>query len=187
MNDNCIIRKAIKVYGNSLVFRNVDVTDAPFILALRTDAEKSRYLSSVKNELDEQRLWLEKYSTDITQAYFIIEYKDQAIGTVRLYDSQLDSFCWGSWILAKNRPMHAAMESALMVYAYAIDHLYFSRSHFDVRKGNERVWQFHERFGARRIGETKLDYLYTIERNAIDKSRNRFARFLSGGVEVDFL
>lgn len=50
------------------------------------------------------------------------------------------------------------MESALMVYAYAVDHLGSKAAHFEVRKGNERVWQFHERFGAVRTSETDLEY-----------------------------
>src|SRR5690606_12411597 len=142
------LRKAARVVGKTLAFRNAEVKDAAFILSLRTDAEKSRYLSAVSGELAEQEAWLERYAEADDQAYFIIEYQDEPIGTVRLYDPQGDSFCWGSWILHSSRPGQAAMESALMVYAYAIDHLGFTAAHFDVRKGNERVWQFHERFGA---------------------------------------
>lgn len=76
------------------------------------------------------------------------------------------------------------MESALMVYAYAVDHLGFKAAHFEVRKGNERVWQFHERFGAVRTSETDLEYYYKIEAAAIASSRNRYRRFLEGSVAV---
>lgn len=74
-----------------------------------------------------------------------------------------------------------------MVYAYAVDHLGFSSAHFDVRKGNERVWQFHERFGAVRIGESELDFLYRIDSIAITASRQHYSRFLTGGVKVALL
>ena len=126
--------------GKTLSFRNATVHDAAFILALRTDAEKSRYLSPVSGELAAQQAWLESYAQQDEQAYFVIEHHNQPIGTVRLYDAQGHSFCWGSWVLTGKRPSHAAMESALMVYAYAVDHLGFTAAHFDVRKGNERVW-----------------------------------------------
>jgi len=92
------------------------------------------------------------------QAYFIIE--DRAgdpLGCVRIYDARGDSFCIGSWILRAGAPQRAAIESSLMVYALGIDHLGFRRAHFDVRKRNERVWTFHERCGARRVGETDDD------------------------------
>ena len=71
-----------------------------------------------------------------------------------------------------------------MVYAFALDHLGFTAAHFDVRKGNERVWQFHERFGAARVGETELDYLYCLEQAEISESRRRYAKFLPHGVTV---
>lgn len=181
------LRKAASVVGKTLIFRNAGVEHADFILSLRTDSEKSRYLSSVSGELGDQQAWLERYKQADDQVYFIIEYQGEPIGTVRLYDPQGDSFCWGSWILKNTRPSQAAMESALMVYAYAVDHLGFRTAHFDVRKGNERVWQFHERFGARRIAETELDYFYQLDDKAITASRQRYQRFLDGSVKVKFL
>jgi RimJ/RimL family protein N-acetyltransferase len=180
------IRKALRLQGRTLTFRDATTDDAAFILSLRTNAEKSRYLSAVSGELLEQQDWLARYACDDEQAYFIIESQGEPIGTVRLYDPQGDSFCWGSWILKDGRPSHAAMESALMVYAYALDHLGFADAHFDVRKGNERVWRFHERFGARRFGETEFDYLYKIHGEAIAISRQRYRKFLERTVSVTF-
>lgn len=179
------LRKAKWVTGKTLAFRNATVADAEFILSLRVDENRSRFLSKVAPDLDAQKAWLENYEKSDDQAYFIIESQGESIGTVRLYDPQEESFCWGSWILADGRPSHAAMESALMVYAYAGDHLGFTASHFDVRKGNERVWQFHERFGAKRFGETNLDYLYRLNLAAIRTARLRYQKFLPNGVNVE--
>jgi RimJ/RimL family protein N-acetyltransferase len=180
------LRKALRVVGKTLTFRDANIDDAAFILSLRTDTEKSRHLSAVSGELADQQAWLQRYAQADDQAYFIIEYQEAPIGTVRLYDPQGDSFCWGSWILKNNRPNHAAMESVLMVYTYAVDHLFFQAARFEVRKGNERVWQFHERFGARRVAENELEYIYGIDRPAIDHSRNHYKRFLSTSVTVEF-
>lgn len=180
------IRKALKVVGKTLTFRDASVADAAFILSLRTDTVKNRFLSAVSGELADQVAWLERYALRDDQAYFIIEYQGEAIGTVRLYDQQGESFCWGSWVLQSTRANHAAMESALMVYAYAVDHLGFQAAHFDVRKGNERVWQFHERFGAQRTAETELDYSYRLAGEAIESSRQRYRRFLDKSVLVEF-
>lgn len=179
------IRKASIVRGDTLVFRDATPGDAAFILSLRTDAEKSRYLSATTSDQDAQRAWLERYAAGEGQAYFIIEYNNEPMGTVRLYDAQGESFCWGSWILKDGRPRHAAMESALMVYAYAIDHLGFKACHFDVRKGNANVIKFHERFGAQIVGETELDYLFSLSPDSISDSRARYLEFLSGSVIVE--
>lgn len=180
------LRKAARLVGKTLIFRNATIDDAAFILSLRTDAEKSRYLSAVSGELAAQQDWLARYAQKDDQAYFIIEYQGAPIGTVRLYDPQGESFCWGSWILHSSRPSQAAMESALMVYAYAVDHLGFTAAHFDVRKGNERVWQFHERFGAKRVSENDIDYFYVLDNKAIEFSRKHYRRFLEGSVKVEF-
>lgn len=173
------IRKAAWIEGKTLVFRDAMSADAAFILSLRTDEHKSRYLSHTAPELEKQTAWLERYKTTNDEAYFIIESKEgESLGTVRLYDAKDDSFCWGSWILKDGAPLTAAIESALMVYDYALEHLGFNASHFDVRKGNERVWRFHERFGALRTGETEKDYLYSIDRAQFNVSHHRYHKYL---------
>lgn len=146
------IRKAEKIQGKTLVFRDAVETDAEFILKQRTDSQKSRYLSTTDVDIEKQKIWLREYAQKRDQAYFIIEnLQRETLGTVRLYDAQEKSFCWGSWILKEGAPQTAAIESALMVYAYAIDYMQFDSAHFDVRRGNESVWRFHERFGANRV------------------------------------
>ena len=89
------IKKAKRVTGETLTFRNIECSDAEFILSLRTDENKSRYLSLTNNDLKEQFSWLETYAVDDSQAYFIIEFNNDPIGCVRLYDAKGDSFCWG--------------------------------------------------------------------------------------------
>ena len=174
------IRKARRITGKSLVFRDACVDDAEFILSLRTDERKSRHLSSTSPELSRQIEWLNNYAGQGGQAYFVIEtLGGERLGTVRLYDAQGDSFCWGSWIIKDGAPGNAAIESALMVYAYAIEHLGFEQAHFEVRKGNESVWRFHERFGAVRFGETDEDYLYRLDKESILSSRKKYQKFLS--------
>lgn len=169
-----------------MVLRDVTTADAAFILGLRTNSRKARHLSSTPADLDRQIEWIKAYALAKDQAYFLIEDgAGMSIGTVRLYDLRGDSFCWGSWIISDGAPQNAAIESALMVYAYAIDHLGFKRSHFDVRKGNESVWKFHERFGARRVGETEQDYLYEIGSEEISSARHRYRKFLPEGVVVE--
>jgi RimJ/RimL family protein N-acetyltransferase len=179
------LRPALRVMGKTLALRDVHTDDAAFILALRTDASKARHLSSVGDDLEVQRRWIDAYCKRRNEAYFIIEsLSGQALGTVRLYDDQGDSFCWGSWILVDGAPASAAIESALMVYAYALDHLGFRRAHFQVRRANERVWSFHERFGARRVAETDIELHYEIAGDAIRASMQRYRRYLPDGIEV---
>lgn len=64
-----------------------------------------------------------------------------------------------------------------MVYSYATDYLGF-REDFDVRKGNESLWRFHERFGAMRADETESDYLYQIDIEKILEARIKYKNIL---------
>jgi RimJ/RimL family protein N-acetyltransferase len=181
-----LLRKAKRIIGKNLVLRNVTLNDAAFILEQRNDSRKSMYLSYTEPEIAKQIAYLENYSVKVDQAYFVIEsLAGDPIGLVRLYDPKEDSFCWGSWVLKNGAPQYAAIESALMVYAYAIDCLGFKNAHFDVRKENESVWRFHERFGAKRVAETELDCLYEIGLNEIMVARSRYKKFLPDAIIVE--
>ena len=180
------LRKAKKIAGKTLAFRDATTDDAEFILSLRTDAQKSRHLSKTSSELARQVEWLKNYASQFEQAYFIIEsLQGERLGTVRLYDVQGDSFSWGSWIIKDGAPSSSAIESALMVYAYAIDYLGFNQAHFEVRKGNESVWRFHERFGAVKSGEKEFEYLYKINKETIRIALKRYKKYLPNTIIVE--
>lgn len=107
--------------------------------------------------MKQQEVWLEKYSNDSGQVYFIIFNKQgEKVGTVCLYDITNDSFCWGSWILKNGTPSNYSIESALLVYHFALS-LGFEKAHFDVRKGNGSVWKFQKN-----LAPIKLKKLLTI-------------------------
>jgi RimJ/RimL family protein N-acetyltransferase len=181
------IRKATRIFGQTINFRDATVQDAEFILSLRTDEKKSKYLSQTSEKLERQIEWLEYYAKNDNQAYFIIEDKFGAnVGTVRLYDPIAFGFCWGSWIVKNGAGSFAAIESALMVYSFALFHLGFKTSYFDVRRENERVWRFHEKFGAVRVSESDEDFHYTISNIAIKNSLIRYKKYLKEGVSVEY-
>lgn len=176
--------KPARVLGKNIVLRDATVDDAEFIVGLRTDPVKGQYLSKTSSDVAAQRAWLLAYAGDDSQVYFIIEdHAGTRHGTVRLYDPQGDSFSWGSWILADNRPSGFAVESALMVYRYALS-LGFTASHFSVRVANESVWKFHERFGAVRTREEGEDYFYAISREAMETSFEKYRKYLPDDISV---
>jgi RimJ/RimL family protein N-acetyltransferase len=173
-----------EVAGPRLRFRDARPRDAEFILALRLDPRRGAHLSRTDPDLAAQRRWLETYADDRSQVYFIIEdERRRAVGTVRLYDARGPSFCWGSWILSDQAPGSSAVESTLMVYAFALA-CGFTRAHFDVRRGNEKVWQYHERFGARRVDEDVLDYHFEMEEPQIRAALEQYRDRIPDGVAI---
>lgn len=172
------------VHGPNLVFETATGNDAQFILDLRLDSEKGRYLSTTDPDINRQKQWIEQASTDPDQNYFVISnHSGIRFGTVRLYGPRKNAFCWGSWILDKKRPRSAAVESTLMVYMYAL-FCNFRESYFDVRRDNSKVWQYHERMGARRVGETHKDYLYEIGYTEILSMLDQYGDRVAGSILV---
>ncbi len=170
-----LISKTIKL-------RLVKESDAEFIISLRTNDKYNKYLSSVGADVDAQRDWIRRYKekeNNKEEFYFIIERADGIpCGTVRMYDFQNSSFSWGSWILNEDKTRYAAVESAFLVYEFGFEELGFTKSHFEVVKGNDKVSDFHLKFGAKQTGEDSVHYYYDITKEAVAESKNKFARIL---------
>lgn len=161
--------------SKTIQMRLVEEKDAEFILGLRLSDDLNRFLSKVDADVEAQRKWIKSYKLDEqagNQYYFIIEKLDGTpCGTVRIYDLQSDSFCWGSWILNKDKTRYSAIESALLVYKFGFEELGFRKSHFEVVKGNELVIKFHKKFGAEVISEDDENYYFNITEHAVAVSK----------------
>lgn len=180
-----VIKKVRRLIGHQLDLRNADASDAAFIVQLRTDPQKRRYISATSPEIAQQVAWLEHYAHKPNDAYFVAEDKrGERLGTIRLYDPIEDSFCFGSWVMKAGAPASAAVEALLMVYHYALETLGFNRSYFAVRKANSSVWRFMENFGGVRTRETDIDYWYETQRAPVLASFARYAYLLPGGIQV---
>jgi RimJ/RimL family protein N-acetyltransferase len=179
------IRKAAELRGANLVLRDATEADAAFIHDLRTDPVKSRYLSPTSSRVEDQAAWLRAYAAREDQAYFIIcdrEYRP--LGCIRLYEPQGDSFSWGSWLMVNGQAPMTSIEAVLLVYAYARQ-LGFASARIDVRRDNESVARFHEKFfGARRAGETGEDIHYVLDADRIDTALRKFAALLTSPLDV---
>ncbi len=181
------LRKAAELRSGPWLLRNAQVSDAAFIWQLRRNAARNQFMSPTSAELADQRAWLVRYAQDESQAYFVMAQADgEPLGTVRLYDAQDDSFCWGSWMLVPGAPATAAMASALMVYRYALA-LGFRAAHFEVHVDNAPVRRFHERFGARCTGQRANQLQYELAAADLQAAVAKYSRWLPHGIQVDAL
>lgn len=171
-----------ELISKTIKMRLIREEDAEFILSLRLDERYNKFLSSVDDNLAAQKEWIKKYKQDEeagVQYYFIIETKDSRnCGTVRLYDFRAESFCWGSWILNEDKTKYAALESAFLVYQFGFEELGFKKSHFDVRKANLKVIDFHKKFGAVETGEDEDNYYYEISQESVQRIKNKFSKII---------
>ncbi len=172
----------VMIHGKSIDLRLVDVSDAEFIFDMRMNENKTQFLSKVTGTLSDQIQWIEEYKKRESlgiEYYFVIQGKSgTSFGLVRVYDFKGDSFCWGSWLIHKDAPMSTAIESALQIYEFAFFKLGFNHCHFDVRKGNTKVLNFHEHFGSVRVDENDIDIFFSFNKEAYLKVREKYKRYL---------
>jgi RimJ/RimL family protein N-acetyltransferase len=167
------------VRGKSIDLRPVDAGDAAFILKLRLDPALNAHLSATVPDLNAQVAWIGQCREDMGQFYFIVQGKDGTpLGTIRVYDLLPDSFCWGSWIIEPGAPRKTAIESALLIYEFGFYTLGYKQCHFDVRKNNVKVVDFHKRFGAKVVGETEQDFLFRFHLADYEATREQYSAFL---------
>lgn len=145
--------------------RLIEPEDAALICELRADPNLNRHISQSQNDVAAQAEWIKKYKTreaNGEEYYFIITHKGESFGAIRMYDFTSDplSFAWGSWIIKPTRPSGLVTMSAVMIYEVGLDALGFDQAHFDVRKENTGVVNFHLRSGAIETHESEIDNFY---------------------------
>lgn len=169
------------IIGKHISLRLVEVSDAAFIYSLRSD-KKARFLTQTTGGILAQKQWIESYKKRESageEYYFIIQsLEGESFGTIRVYDFQGDSFCWGSWAIQDDAPSYVAIESALCLYEFALNVLGFCQSHFDVRKENARVVAFHQRCGAVVIKEDRLNYYFNFSKENFTAMKTRYKKYL---------
>jgi len=174
MDLNC--NKLTIIEGKNINFRIVEENDAEFILSLRTNLVLNKNISSVENDVVKQRNWITSRKNS-REWYFIIENKvNKPVGTIRIYDVIEDSFCWGSWIILPEERMRSSFESAILLYEYAFFTLGFSQSHFDVRKNNKSVINFHLKMGSVIVKEDHENFYFIFKKeDYVSKQKDHFA------------
>ena len=173
------LKKEKFLYSKNLILRDADERDAEFILRLRTDPIKSRFLSQTSASIDDQITWMKSYKNRKDQAYFIIEDRgSNKLGCIRIYNPIETSFDWGSWLIIEGAAPHVALESALSLYSQA-RRLGFLTAKIAVRKDNVTVWKFQEKvFGAKLLRENDIDRFYEVTSKEIDMRLQKYRRLL---------
>lgn len=170
--------------SRNIRLRLVQPEDADFIVSLRSDPTKNAHLSPSSPDGAAQRTWLVEYKSREaagSEYYFVIEDIETgaSCGVVRIYNINGSTFTWGSWIVADGARKTTAIESALLVYVLAFDHLGMALCEFDVRLGNAKALAFHDRFGAIRTHATDLDQFFIYPKSLWLAQREKFAKFLT--------
>lgn len=166
-----IVKEAL--VGKYVNLREVRIEDADFILQLRCDEKKSKFLHKTEYDLQKQEAYIKHYFEIPDEWYFIAEDKNaNPIGTYRIYDIQGDSFCIGSWLMIDGITAEQSFETDYLVRMYGFNVLGFEKMHFQVSKGNNKVFRYHKILGATVTSENDIEYELKLEKNIfLEKSK----------------
>ena len=164
--------------GN-VVLREVTLSDAAFIVQLRTQPLLSANIHATASSVLAQEQWLSSYFARERDYYFVGEDREgHALGTIRIPEVGEDFFEVGSWVFCPEAPAGAAVQALFGAYWFGFERLGKGVARFDVRLANSQVWRFHESYGAERIRSDGLDAFYLFTRPTYLKAAARFARLL---------
>lgn len=169
--------------GTHLALRLVTEEDAEYIDTLRKNGLYNKYLSEVRGNVSDQRMWIKNYKNREKKGlefYYVIERNDAIpCGLVRIYNIKNNEFTWGSWILEKNKPPKAALESAVLSFGIGFQILNCDRANIEVRADNEHAIQFYRRFGMVQSRRTESDIFFVYSRAKFNSEHQSFLDIVS--------
>ena len=166
-------------YG--LTYRLVNESDAEYILSLRTDTWHTRFIHSTDNDLAKQIEWIRSYKQrerEGREYYFIYFLNGKPIGVNRVYNIFEYYGTIGSWICNPDNEPETSLKTNVLLYDLIFEHVKLDITLFDVRKANKHVWKLHKMFGAEQVGESEIDYYFTLFKdNYLNKRENVLSMF----------
>lgn len=164
----------MKKYG--LYFRFVNEEDSEFIVQLRSDPELGKYLSKTEHNVEKQKEWIRAYKQRENEGidyYFVVYYKSEKCGLIRLYDITEKTFTPGSWIFKKNAPPGVSLLADIIIVTLAFELFPEKECVYDIRKENKNSLGYTRLFDPIIIGEDELNYYFIRPKENFYKTKKR--------------
>ena len=166
----------MKIFDINL--RTVVDTDAEFILSLRTDERKRRFISETNSSLEVQKHWIKKYKQreeEEKEYYFIAsDAEGEYFGLYRVYKIESGLPEIGSWI---TKPGYTKVSNPIKldiaIKDFVFNKLQFNSIQFEVRRKNLSVNRYHQMFGAKLMREDELNYYYILTRDKFENNKTK--------------
>ena len=148
------------IIGKYVTLREVKIKDAKFILSLRCDEKKSKFLHKTDSNVEIQKAYIENYFSK-NEYYFIVENKNGVpIGTTRIYDITDKTFTIGSWLMSNEAKPQEVIEAEYLCRMLGFDTLNLPLCRFVVSKENKKVVRYHKMVGSKIVDENDMDYFF---------------------------
>ena len=172
-----------------LKFKLADKSDAEFILGLRTNPSKNKYLNYTEPNLENQIIWLKEYKLREERGeelYYIIYENHIPVGTIRIYNIKENECTTGSWLFSSNTHQLTPIISELLIYEIVYNILKKSTVLFDVRKENKKVVTYHKLKRITLINEDEENFYYSMSRAEWEESKMKIFNLMGVKIDVDF-
>lgn len=153
--------------------RFVDTEDAEFIVSIRNNEKKSRFISKTSPDVDAQKQWISDYKAREKEQkeYYFIAYDEnnENFATYRVYkiDSGLPEI--GSWV---SKPDYSNIKNSIKVDIavkdYVLNELKFDTLQFEVRKQNTSVNSYHRLFKPELVKTDEENNYYLLKKDAFN-------------------
>ncbi|GEN72503.1 MULTISPECIES: GNAT family N-acetyltransferase [Chryseobacterium] len=153
--------------------RFVEADDASFIVSIRNNEKKSRFISKTSQDVEAQKQWISDYKKREQQKkefYFIaVDENNEDYATYRVYkiDSGLPEI--GSWV---SKPDYSNIKNSIKVDIavkdFVLNELNFDILQFEVRKQNASVNSYHKLFQPELIRSDDENNYYLLKRDTFN-------------------
>lgn len=166
---------SLEKYG--LKVRLVNEKDAEFIVSLRSNPDKTKYMITLDNEVESQIRWIHEYKKREKKGldyYFIYsDNEDKQIGLNRIshidYLNRTAKTC--SWITIEGL-INEAFKMSVIQSEIAFELLEIDTFRFEVHKKNNRLIRFYKLFNYNYIDKGTEYYYFLIMKSDFLKTYN---------------
>jgi len=159
--------------------RLVNESDAEFIVKLRSDEKRARFIHHTDQDVSKQQRWIREYKEREQRGdeyYFIYDINGMPFGVNRIYNIQENHCTEGSWVCMSIEDSAKVIASALIIRDIVFEILGFGYDIFDVRIENKKVRKFHSISGAIITGKNDIDVFYVLKKEAYFQNRQWFIK-----------
>ena len=165
----------------NIKLRLVEESDAEFIVDIRTDSSKSKFISFTNSNIEEQKKWIREYKNrekaEEEFYYIAIDENDEKFATYRLYNKNNNSIEVGSFV---SKPFYKIALNVIKVdvilKTYVFEVLGYNSLNFEVRKNNKSVIIYHNKFKPQLTKEDDLNYYFKLEKDSFFANKNKFEK-----------
>lgn len=165
----------------NIKLRLVEEKDSEFIVKLRTDSLKSRFISKTNSDVQDQKRWIKEYKGReiIGEEYYFVAIDENEVkfATYRIYNKTSKCIEIGSFVSKPDydNPINV-IKVDIILKSFVFTTLDYKELIFEVRKENKTVVNYHKKFNPSLVKEDYLNFYFVLERDSFFENKNKFEK-----------